>query len=106
MSRFLSIISLILIFISLALVYVIFADLSVDKSIVIRLDPYRKITFLGDKNDVLKIAVIGFSLVLINIFLGTIMEKRYKLISHIMIFGTVLLAILILVVIGGIIVIN
>ena len=104
MYRTLSIASLVIILISLALVYVYFAN--IDRSLIIHLDSYHNLTYLGDKNDVLRIVFIGWLLVLLNIFLIRIIEKNYSLIAKILAWGTVLLSLLILVVIGGIILTN
>ncbi len=104
MSRLFAVISLFLIFISLALIYLNLSDN--EKLLTIRLDTYRNATFLGTKNDVLKIGLVGEILVLINIVLARILQKKYKFVSDVFSAGTVFLAILILIIISGIIIIN
>ena len=104
MIRLLSIISLILIFVSLAIAYVHFSDPV--KFLIIRSDAYRQLTLLGSRNDVLKVIIIGFLLIFFNTFLTRVMLKRYYFISKILSVGTFFLSLLILVVIFGIILAN
>ncbi len=103
-NRFSSLISLLLIFLALSFIYVIFAD--VHQSIIIRLDTYRNLTFLGARADALRIAVIGLAIILFNIIFARIMEKKYLFEARTLSFGNILVAILILVVISGIILVN
>lgn len=104
MIRFLSIISLMLILLSLAIIYINFADTKT--ALIVRWDAYRHLTYLGDRNDVLRIAVSGWLLIFFNIFLIRMMEKKLPSAAKILSWGTVLLSLLILVVISIIILSN
>jgi len=103
-TRIASLISLFFISLTLSFIYVIFAD--VNQSIIIRLDTYNDLTFLGTRSDVLRISVVSLAIVLLNIILVRIMEKKYLFEARVLSFGNIIFAILILVVIGGIIYIN
>lgn len=103
-TRLTSLLSLLFIFISLSFIYIVFAD--IQDSIIVRLDTYRNLTFLGSRGDVLKVAVTGLILILFNILLIRILERRYLFETRFLVFGNILIAMLILVVISGIVLIN
>lgn len=103
-TRLTSLLSLFFIFLALSFIYVAFAD--IQNSIIIRIDTYRNLTFLGSRSDVLKITVIGLAIILFNILLARVFERKYFFEARILSFGNILVAILILVVISGIILVN
>ena len=103
-TRITSLISVLFIFLSLSFIYVFFSD--IQQLIIIRVDTYRNLTFLGSRVDVLKVSVIGLMLVLFNILIVRFLEKKYLFEARFLAFGNILFAILILVVISGIILVN
>lgn len=92
------------IFLSLALLYVYFAD--TQTSIVVQIDPYRDQNLLGGRNTVLRIAVAGLALIIINIFIGLLLQKNHRPFNALLILATVIFSVLILIVISVIIKIN
>lgn len=103
-TRLASLISLLFIFFALSFIYVIFTD--IQQSIIIRLDVYHNLTFLGTRIDALRIAVVGLILILFNIIFIRIIEKKYLFEARFLAFGNILAALLILIVISGIILVN
>lgn len=103
-TRLTSLFSLFFIFLALSFIYVAFAG--IQDSIIIRLDTYHNLTFLGFRSGVLKIAVTGLAIVLFNILLVRIIERKYFFEARILSFGNIIISVLILVVISGIIYLN
>ncbi|MDP3901693.1 MAG: hypothetical protein Q8Q37_01810 [bacterium] len=97
-------ISLLLLIIILAVVYVNFAD--IDHLLVIHFDAYRGIDYFGERSDVYDIWFSGLALVAINIFLISVFYKRRRFAAYLLSYGTAIIVVLILLAIDAIISIN
>lgn len=91
-------------FIALALLYVFFGDTGSD--LIIHVDVLRKTTTLGERELVMRFAVIGCALIAANAALARWTETRNPLAARLLAVYSCIIAGLILAVVTGIIIVN
>lgn len=84
--------------------YIRLAD--VHNLLIIHFDSFRGIDFLGDKNDVFGILLMGLLMAGVNGFLANIFYFRERFLSYLLSFGSALICLLILIAVLAIIAIN
>lgn len=78
----------------------------ISSPLIIHFDSYSGINFLGGWQEVLKILILALAMIVINAFLAGFLYSRERFLSYIFAFGSLTLAILILIAISVIISVN
>lgn len=81
-------------------------NLSADRPLAIHFTAEQGIDFFGTRADVLKIVIIGFAVVLINLFLGFILFEKERILSYFLAVASLFFSFLILLVLTVIILVN
>ena len=96
--------SVLFVFLGLALIYAFLADIV--SPMIIRLDPIREKSILGSRADLLRLAVTGLALIFANGLIAKALRRDHRFAGLILLWTGALITFLILVVVGGIIIIN
>lgn len=79
---------------------------SVSNFIVIGIDTFRSINFLGSVKDAWGILITGGAILVVNAFLSAVFWKRDRFLAHLLPFAALFAELLILIAIGVIITVN